>query len=229
MSRIQPSPSSGTDLAADLGRSMTRFLHPVVLLGLMWLIRAADFVLPGTFTTYGIRSWDVTSAFGLVLAPLLHSGWGHLVANSVPFLVLGLLVAAEGARRFWLVTATIAVVGGIGTWLVNLPGTVTVGASGLVFGCFGYLLVRAFVVRSLPHRIGSVVVAVIVVMAFGASMLAGVLPLYPGISWQGHLFGALGGGLAAVRLGRADNRRAARREALRARTADPYGLRELGL
>ena len=78
-------------------------------------------------------------------------------------------------------------------------------------------------------RIGSVVVAVIVVMAFGASMLTGVLPLYPGISWQGHLFGALGGGLAAVWLGRADNRRAARREALRARTADPYGLRELGL
>ncbi|GAA4393073.1 hypothetical protein GCM10023167_21730 [Brevibacterium pityocampae] len=229
MSPLQPSSPPASAPTAELGRTLTRFVHPLALLALMWVIRAADFVLPGTFNTYGIRSWDVTSAFGLVLAPLLHSGWGHLIANSVPLLVLGLLVAAEGARRFWLVTALIALVGGVGTWLVNLPGTVTVGASVLVFGYFGYLLVRAFVVRSMAHRIGYAVVAVVVVMVFGASMLTGVLPLYPGISWQAHLFGAVGGGLAAVWLGRGDNRRLARSRAQQARRDDPYGLRELGL
>lgn len=178
-------------------QSLTRFVHPVAFLVFMWLVRAFDWVLPGTFNTYGIRSWDVTSAFGIVLSPILHSGWPHLVANSVPFLVLGLLVAAEGARRYWLVTGIIALVGGIGTWVVNWPGTLTVGASGLVFGYFGYLLVRAFVVKTLSHRILYAVIAIVVAVLYGGSMLTGVLPVRVGISWQGHLFGAIGGGLAA--------------------------------
>ena len=174
-----------------------RFAHPLVLLALMWVIEFADMIVPGRFEWLGIRAWDVSHLPGIVLAPMLHSTWGHLIANSVPFLVLGCLVAAEGARRFWTVTAITTVVGGIGPWFLALPGTVTVGASGLVFGYFAYLMVRVFTARSMGHRIVYGIVALVVFSLYGGSMLVGVLPVNAGISWQGHLFGALGGAASA--------------------------------
>lgn len=164
----------------------------------MWLLRIGDFLLPGDWNTYGVRSWDPSSLAGLVLGPLLHSGWGHLLSNSVPFLALGALVSLEGARRFLLVTAAAALVGGVGTWLFSAPGTVTVGASGLVFGYFGYLVARGLFVRSAAHRWLYLAIGLLVVLVYGGSMLQGLLPIYPGISWQGHLFGGLGGVLAAL-------------------------------
>jgi membrane associated rhomboid family serine protease len=116
----------------------------------------------------------------------------------VPFLVLGCIVAVEGAGRFWSVTAVVALIGGAGTWVVNVPGTLTVGASVLVFGYFGYILLRAFTVGGMAHRIGYAVVAVVVVTLYGGSMLTGILPTQQGVSWQAHLFGAVGGGVAAL-------------------------------
>ncbi|WP_431805436.1 rhomboid family intramembrane serine protease [Microbacterium paraoxydans] len=177
---------------------LARFASPVLLLALMWLVQFADAVLPGTFTVFGIRSWDLSGLGGIVLAPLLHASWAHLIANSVPFLVLGCLVAVEGARRFWAVTAIVAVVGGLGTWLVNAPGTLTVGASGLVFGYFGYVVMRVFAPGRVAHRILHAVIAVVVIGVYGGTMLAGVFGVADGVSWQGHLFGAIGGGVAAL-------------------------------
>lgn len=174
-----------------------RFLPPVALLALMWAVQLADSILPGSFSGFGIRSWDPAGLVGILFAPLLHANWTHLIANSVPFLVLGLLVAAEGARRFWAVTAFAAVIGGLGTWIVNAPGTLTVGASGLVFGYFGYLVLRVFAPGRMTHRILYAVVALIVIGVYGAAMLAGVFAAGSGVSWQGHLFGAVGGGAAA--------------------------------
>lgn len=176
----------------------TRFLSPIVLLVAMWVIEFADMILPGRFESLGIRAWDLTHLPGVVLAPLLHSTWGHLVSNSVPFLVLGCFVAAEGARRFWGVTAVATLIGGIGPWLLALPGTVTVGASGLVFGYFAYLMIRVFTAGSMGHRVLYAVIAIAVFAVYGGSMLVGVLPVHVGISWQGHLFGAIGGAAAAL-------------------------------
>jgi membrane associated rhomboid family serine protease len=177
---------------------LRRFAAPVVLLAVMWVVQLADSVLPGSFSGFGIRSWDPVGLAGILFAPLLHASWAHLIANSGPFLVLGLLVAAEGARRFWAVTGIVAVVGGLGTWVVNAPGTLTVGASGLVFGYFGYLVVRVFVPGRVSHRILSAVVALVVIGVYGATMLAGVFAAAAGVSWQAHLFGAVGGGVAAL-------------------------------
>ena len=174
-----------------------RFAAPVLLLVAMWAIQLADAVLPGSFTGFGLRSWDLGGLGGIVLGPLLHANWAHLIANSVPLLVLGCLVAVEGARRFWLTTAIIAVVGGVGTWLFNAPGALTVGASGLVFGYFGYVVMRVFAPGRVAHRVLYAVVAVIVIALYGGTMLAGVIGVSDGISWQAHLFGAVGGGLAA--------------------------------
>lgn len=168
----------------------------------MWAIQIADAILPGSFTGFGLRSWDFASLPGLVLGPLLHSGWPHLISNTLPFVVLGCLVAVEGARRFWLVTLIVALVGGSGTWLLNVPGTLTVGASVLVFGYFAYVVVRVFSPRPIAHRIAYALIALIVIVLYGGSMLAGIVGVNAGISWQAHLFGAIGGGIAALAGGR---------------------------
>ncbi|AMG82356.1 MULTISPECIES: rhomboid family intramembrane serine protease [Microbacterium] len=187
---------------------LRRFASPVLLLAAMWAVQFADAVLPGSFSGLGIRSWDPAGLLGIVFAPLLHASWAHLIANSVPFLVLGCLVAVEGTRRFWAVTVIVAVVGGLGTWLVNAPGTLTVGASGLVFGYFGYVVMRVFAPGRVSHRILYAVIAVVVIGLYGGTMLAGVFGVADGVSWQGHLFGAIGGGAAALAGRRPDQRRA---------------------
>lgn len=177
---------------------IARFASPVLLLALMWVIQILDAILPGSFTGFGLRSWDFGSLQGLVLGPLLHSGWPHLIGNSLPFLVLGCLVAVEGARRFWLVTVIVALIGGAGTWLLNTPGTLTVGASVLVFGYFAYIVVRVFSPRPIAHRIAYALIAVIIIMLYGGSMLAGIVGAGAGVSWQAHAFGAAGGAVAAL-------------------------------
>lgn len=189
-----------------------RFASPVLLVVAMWIVQFADAVLPGSFTGFGLRSWDVAGLGGIVLGPLLHASWAHLLANSVPLLVLGCLVAVEGTRRFWAVTAVVAVVGGIGTWVVNAPGTLTVGASGLVFGYFGYVVMRVFAPGRVAHRILYAAIGLIVIAVYGGSMLAGVVGVADGVSWQAHLFGAIGGAIAAL----AGRRPRADRGALRA-------------
>jgi membrane associated rhomboid family serine protease len=186
--------------------ALRRFGAPIALLVVMWAVQLADSILPGSFSGFGIRSWDPAGLIGILFAPLLHASWAHLIGNSVPFLVLGCLVAAEGARRFWAVTGIIVVIGGIGTWAVNAPGTLTVGASGLVFGYFGYLVLRVFAPGRVAHRILYAVVALIVIGVYGAAILAGVFAAGAGVSWQGHLFGAIGGGLAAFAARRAPRR-----------------------
>jgi len=169
---------------------------PLALLALMWVIRLADFVLPGTFNGVAQHAWRLSTLPGIFASPLLHSGWPHLLANTVPFLILGCLVALGGTLRFWFVTLIVTVTAGLGAFFLSPPGTVTVGASGLIFGYFAYLLVAAFFADGWGRRFAYAGVAIAVVLVFGASMLTGFFP-QAGISWQAHLFGAVGGVLAA--------------------------------
>ena len=178
--------------------TFSRFLAPVLLVAAMWVIQFVDAVLPLSFTGFGVRSWDLQGLIGIVLGPLLHANWAHLIANTGPLLVLGCLVAVEGAGRFWAVTAFAAVIGGLGTWLFNPPGTLTVGASVLVFGYFGYVVLRVFSPARLAHRLLYAAIALIVIVLYGGAMIGGVFDAAAGVSWQAHLFGAIGGGLAAL-------------------------------
>ncbi|HEX3258332.1 MAG TPA: rhomboid family intramembrane serine protease, partial [Pseudonocardia sp.] len=141
---------------------------------------------------------------GVLWAPLLHGGWAHLMANTLPFVIFGFLVLAAGVARFVLVTAVIWVLGGLGVWLTGPPGVPTVGMSGVIFGWFAFLLVRGFFARSL-RQIGLAVV----LFLFWGGILWGVLPTNPEVSWQGHLFGALAGLLCAALVAKADRRPAA--------------------
>lgn len=162
------------------------------LVGLMWVSEIVDTALGNELDDYGIIAREPDGLIGIVTAPFLHLGFGHLSANTMPLLMLGALIAFGGAARLFAVTAMVAVLGGFGTWLVSPPNTVTIGASGLVFGYAAYLVARGL----FNARIGQVLIGVVVVVIWGGALLGGLLP-QAGISWQGHLFGAIAGVLAA--------------------------------
>jgi membrane associated rhomboid family serine protease len=169
---------------------------------LMWLVELVDLVA-GDLDAAGIRPRDVEGLTGIVTSPFLHGGFGHLIGNTVPFLLLGAVLALSGLARVAAVSAIVALVGGLGTWLTASEGTVHIGASGLVFGFAAYLVARgAFSRRPLHLAVGLLVLAV-----YGTTLLFGLVPS-PGVSWQGHLFGAAGGLLAARVLDRRPARRA---------------------
>jgi membrane associated rhomboid family serine protease len=159
---------------------------------LMWGLEIADQATGETLDRHGIEPRDDDGLIGIVAAPFLHAGFAHLVSNTVPFVAMGLLIALEGARRVLLATAIVAFVSGFGTWLVGPEGTVHVGASGVVFGYATYLLTRGVFNR----RLGELAIGVLIAVVWGGALLGGLLP-EEGISWQGHLFGAIGGVVAA--------------------------------
>ena len=160
---------------------------------LLWGLELVDAAVGNDLDRWGVRPRSDEGLVGIVLAPVLHGGWAHLSANTVPVLVLGFLTLATGLLRGLAATAVIWVVGGLGVWLFAGSSSVHVGASGLVFGWITYLAVRGIVNRSL----GEILLGVVVLLVYGG-VLWGVLPGQPGISWQGHLFGAIGGAIAAV-------------------------------
>ena len=159
---------------------------------LLYVIELFDTVLNDRLDSHGVRPRSDEGLLGIVFAPLLHGGWAHLVANTFPLLVLGFLLALSGVRTWVAVTAIVWVVGGLGVWVFGGSNTVHIGASGLVFGWLVHLMVRGIFTRSL----GQIALGLVVFAVYG-SVLWGVIPGRPGISWEGHLFGALGGALAA--------------------------------
>ena len=163
----------------------------VAICALMWAVEIVDLVA-GDLDAYGIRPRDAGGLAGILTAPFLHDGFAHLVGNTLPFLVLGALIALGGLLRVAAVTAIVAAAGGLGVWLTASPGTVHVGASGLVFGYAAYLIARAALSRDLLH----LTVALAVIALYGSTLLLGLVPTF-GVSWQGHIFGGLGGLLAA--------------------------------
>ncbi|MEU5347395.1 rhomboid family intramembrane serine protease [Streptomyces sp. NPDC020766] len=155
---------------------------------LLWVIEAIDVATGHALDTFGITPREFGELRDIVPAAFVHFGWDHLAANSVPLLLLGFLAALSGIRRFLAVVTVTILVSGLGVWLTASEHSITAGASGVVFGLFGYLLVRGFVDR----RIGDVVIGLVVGAVYG-SILWGVLPTTAGVSWQGHLFGLIGG------------------------------------
>ena len=195
-------------------RSIARVLPPAPVAALVTMLaftavlyvsEAVDQLTPVTLDDDGIVPRTVDGLDGIAWAPLLHGGWGHLLANTVPFVVFGFLAMAGGIGQFIAVTATIWLLGGLGVWLTAPDATVHIGASGLIFGWLAFLLSRGFFARS-ARQIG----LAIVLFAIWGSILFGVLPGQPGVSWQGHLFGALAGLLAAWLVSTADRRSASR-------------------
>lgn len=196
---------------ADIGRELK--LHGWVLaigIALLWAIQIVNAVLGQSLVVFGVHPREPIGLLGILAAPLLHGSFEHLVANTLPFLILGWFVLLRETWHFWAVTAIGALVAGLGTWLVGATGSVHVGASGVIFAYLGYLMLGGWFERRLGTILGSILVAIL----YG-SLVFGVLPGTPGISWEGHLFGFLGGVLCAWLLARrapAQTRRAMPRD-----------------
>lgn len=171
------------------------FAWLVGLLGVIWGVQVLNLV-----TGYTLNAWFglVPRAFGgldgIALMPLLHGSVGHAVSNSLPLVVLGGLMSVTARRDLLAASAIIIVVGGAGVWIFGRTA-LHVGASGLVFGWFSFLIARGLVER----RVVPVVTALGVGLIYG-SLIWGVFPGQPGVSWEAHLFGAIGGALAAFAL-----------------------------
>jgi membrane associated rhomboid family serine protease len=170
------------------------------MVALMWIVEVVNSIDDQKLDQYGIKPREADGLIGVVTAPFLHASWGHLIGNTIPFLVMGLAIALRGLGRVAMVTAIVAVVGGLGTWLIGPDHSDHIGASGIVFGYAGFLVSRGIFNRSVSDLlIGAVVVAV-----WGTALLSGFAP-HPGVSWQGHLCGAIGGLIAArVMMGRGE-------------------------
>lgn len=180
---------------------ITAILTVAGMLAAMWLFEILDqLVFFGRLDSqFGLRAWDLDAPWTVLTAPFMHGNLAHLIGNSLPFLVLGSLVAFSGMSRFLLTTLIVTLVSGLGVWLFSTPNTLTVGASGLVFGYFGYTVLRGIIERKTVD-----IVIMICVVIFYGTMIWGVLPQYPGVSWQAHLFGFIGGLLSAYMLPRRD-------------------------
>lgn len=169
--------------------------HISILAGLillMWGLEIVDIALGGALNQFGILPRSIIGLQGILFAPFLHGNLPHLMANTAPFLILGWLVMLRRTSDFFAVSAIVMLISGLGTWLFAPPNAIHIGASGVIFGYLGFLLSRGFFDRS----IGSIVFSIVVGLMYGG-LIWGVLPGMPGISWQMHLFGFIGGIVAA--------------------------------
>lgn len=163
-----------------------------VLVALMWLVGMLNLLFDYGLSEYGVIPRTAEGLIGIPLMPFLHGSFDHLVVNTLPMVVLGGLVAIQGSRKFLTATVFITLVGGGALWVVGRTA-IHVGASGVIFGYFGYLIARAWYTRSIV----AVLIAVVVAVVYGGILL-GVLPFFQdGVSWEGHLTGLIAGALAA--------------------------------
>jgi membrane associated rhomboid family serine protease len=186
------------NLKENIKLNLTRYAY---ILGgavlLLWIIEFVDLiVLRGQMDVYGgVHPRTLVGLRNIIISPFMHAGFGHLLANTFPFLILGAFVLIRRETDFFFVTILSAVVSGLGIWLLGPENSVHVGVSGVVFGYLGYLLLRGYFERSIT----SIVLAVLALIFYGG-MIFGLLPFQRGVSWLGHIFGFLGGGLAAYLL-----------------------------
>lgn len=170
---------------------LDRLRAPLGLAIVIWLVFAAQIIVLGDMRAFGIRPGEFSGLIGLVTAPFIHVSPGHILANTLPLIVLGFFTNLNG-RNFWTLTIFVALIGGGLTWLLGRPVS-HVGASGLVFGFFGYLLMRGWRERSLT----AVALALATLLLYGG-LIWGVFPSFiRRYSWEGHLFGMIAGAAAA--------------------------------
>ncbi|MDX3380875.1 rhomboid family intramembrane serine protease [Streptomyces niveiscabiei] len=169
------------------------FFVMFAFVAVVWAIQLANFADDyGLSRDYGIVSGDAGSLTHILTAPFLHWNWAHLESNSGPLFVFGFLAAYRGVAKFLVLSGLVAVVSGMTVWLFEADRVSTVGASGLIFGYFGYVVVRGLFDRHLIDSLIGVVMG-----ASFAYLLTVAVPGTPGVSWLGHLGGLVGGLLGA--------------------------------
>jgi len=171
-----------------LAQARRAFWVMVAVLAVVWAVQVANWSADYRLSLeYGIRPRDRDSLAEVATAPFLHFSWVHLEGNSGPLFIFGFLAAYRGVGRFLGLTALVVLASGLGAWATATAGTVGAGASGVVFGYFGYVLVKG----AFDRHLVDVVVGLVMALCF-AYQFVGLLPR-EGIGWQAHLFGFLGG------------------------------------
>jgi len=167
-----------------------------IFIGLMWFVRGIDSFLPHGFSSAGVgivpRTWS--GLHNIPIAPFIHADFDHLLSNTIPFVILGALILVRGVIEFVFVIFVTTFVSGFGTWLFGEGNAQHIGASGIVFGFFGYLVFRT----AFDRRITSAIITLAVAIAYGSAMTWSLIP-EDHVSWSGHFFGFIGG-FAAARL-----------------------------
>ncbi|MFJ6617370.1 rhomboid family intramembrane serine protease [Kitasatospora sp. NPDC091335] len=200
-------------LFADSRRALFTMLG---VQAVIWSVQVVNWLGDyGLSREFGLRSGQLGDLPEMFTMPFLHFSWSHIEANSWPLFVLGFLSAYRGMRKFLLASLVIVVSGGLTVWLLEGPNTVTAGASGMVYGYLGYVVLRGVLDRNVLDAVVGIVIA-----AVYSTILVGVLPLAQGVSWLGHLGGLIGGLAAAVLL---RNRPAEQQAGARAPQAAPQG------
>lgn len=171
------------------------------IVALMWVVEIVDlyFLKSINLNLYGIRPRDPIGLRGVLLSPFLHAGLKHLAANTVPLLIFGGLILLRPLADFYRVTFWSIVLSGLGVWLIAPSGTVHIGASGLVFGYFGFLVLNGYFER----RPSSIAVSIGISAVYG-SLIWSALPSMPDVSWQSHFCGFIAGALTAKRYARTE-------------------------
>jgi len=198
------SPSSGTGPASrppaargprrrsaeiDVDEARKAFFLMVGFIALIWILQIANWADHYQLdASYGIVPRSLGHLGDIFTAPFLHFSWDHIEGNSGPLFVFGLLAAYRGVVKFLGVTLVVAITSGLSVWLFQGSNELTVGASGLIFGYFGYVLTRGIIERNLIDALAAVVIG----LSY-AYILTVAIPGAHGVSWIGHLGGLIGG------------------------------------
>jgi membrane associated rhomboid family serine protease len=179
------------DPASVLAEARTALFVMVAFIAIIWIVQVANWADHYQLSVqYGIRPRDAGSLPDIFSAPFLHFSWAHIEGNSGPLFIFGFLAAYRGVRTFLGVTLLVVLTSGLGAWLFENTHSVGAGASGVVFGYFGYIIVRGLFDR---HPI-DLVVGLVMALSF-AYQFTVLLPQH-GIGWQDHIGGLVGGVLA---------------------------------
>jgi membrane associated rhomboid family serine protease len=171
-----------------LSNARKAFFVMLGVLALLWIIQIVNFADAYRLSqSYGIRARDIGSLPYILTAPFLHFSWSHIEGNSGPLFIFGFLAAYRGIGKFVAVTAVVVLTSGFAAWLFESPGLVGAGASGVVFGYFGYIMVRGLFDR----RVIDVLIGAVMALCF-AYQFSVLLP-HQGIGWQAHVGGLIGG------------------------------------
>lgn len=190
------------DRNSEIGTGLMRYIGVLgSFVALLWFLEIVDWLLPGhVLDTFGIHPRSATGFRNILFAPFLHYGFEHLIGNTIPFVILGGLVAVRRLGEFVWVTFIAGFISGLGIWLLGFPNTVHLGISGVIFGYLGYLLLRGYFERS----VSAIAIALVAGFLYGGMLFGLIMPFQPGISWLGHFFGFTGGGLAAYWMARSE-------------------------
>lgn len=165
---------------------------PAILVGVMVLVFAIELVLPGNFHSLGIRPRSLSGLTGIICSPFLHGSLAHLFANAVPLLIMGSFVSALSPRKFTSRTTLLVLMSGGLTWLISFSGVV-IGASGLVFAFWSYLILNGV----LKKRLKDLLIGLVTFLIYGA-LIYSFFRFQVGVSWAGHLSGAIAGVILAI-------------------------------